>query len=120
MKIILNINIKRPSNAVDLVPACDASIFEIEEYTYAFYGPNQTDPFLVIESEIFYLLMQRLAGKIVEFNVFRPLCLCCEETGLLVIRLTEADGCVYQFTEGNDLELCMNIETLYDEYNERN
>jgi len=41
MKILSNTNIKRPLNAVDLAPACDASIFEIEEFTYAFYGPKK-------------------------------------------------------------------------------
>jgi hypothetical protein len=120
MEILSNTNIKRPLNAVDLAPACDASIFEIEEFTYAFYGPKKTDPFVVIESEIFYLLMQRLAGRIVELNVFRPLCLCCGGTGLLTIRLTEADGCVSQFNEADELELCMDLETLYQKRNARN
>lgn len=120
MKIISNTNIKRPFNAVDLAPACDASLFKIKEFTYAFFGPNQTDPYVVIKSEIFDLLMQRLAGRIVELNVFRQLCMCCGGTGMLIIRLTEADGCVSQFNEDDELELCMDLETLYQKRNARN
>jgi hypothetical protein len=118
---ILNTNIKMPSNAVDLAPACDTSLIKIKEFTYAFFGADEDEPFAVIKSEVFDLLMQRLAGRIVELNVFRPLCLCCEGAGLLTIRLTEADGCVSQFNEDDELELCMDVETLYRKCNdERN
>lgn len=120
MKILPNTNIVMPINAVDLAPACEASLFKVKAFTYAFIAPNQNEPYLVIQSEIFDLLMQRLCGRIVEMNVFRQLCMCCGGIGSLTIRLTEADGCVSQFHEDDELELCMDVETLYQKRNARN
>jgi hypothetical protein len=120
MKILSNTKIKRPSNAVNLTPECEESLFKIKKYTYAFYMQDEDEPFVAIKSEIFDLLMQRLAGRIVDMYVFRPLCVCCGGPGLLTIRMTEAGGCVSQFNEDDELELCKSVESLYGEFCQRN
>ena len=120
MKILPKTRLENAITAVDLTPACDSSILKINDRTFAFCSEVDPHPHLVIESEIFALLMQRLENRVVHFTVFRPRCLCCDGEGDLVIRLTEDDGCVYQLDENDNLEICMTLEDLYNRRNERN
>ena len=119
MKIHPNTKYRDLTCAVDIAPACESSILKIDESTFAFCSEVDEQPHLVIESEIFSLLMQRMGARVVHFSVFRPRCLCCEAEGEVVIRLTEVDGYIYQLDQNDELEICMSVENLYDGFREK-
>lgn len=118
MKILSNTNLWNLQTALDLTPLCDSSILQIDEDTFAFVALGKKEPYLVIQSEIFSLLLQRIEGQIVSINVYRPQCLSCDGEGLLMIRLCEDDQCIYQITEDDGIEICMSLEALYNKRNE--
>ena len=120
MKIIPNPKVSSLTNAVDLTPICDSSILKIQDNTFAFYVAAKKHPILTIESDVFSLLMLRLEGRIVDINVFRPYCLCCDSYGGIVIRLTEGDGTIFQITQDDQIEICMSAKQLHEKYHARN
>lgn len=106
--------------AVDLTPHCECAILKISKDRYAFCTHDDRHPFLLIESKIFGLLMHRLKDRIAHYNAFRTKCLCCDDDGKIIIRVTEIDGFVYQVHEDDTVEMCMDIEKLHNGDYEKN
>lgn len=120
MKILPRSKFRNFKSAINLTPRCEgSSIMKINENTFAFCDEDARRPFLIIESTIFSLLMIRLGDRIAHYKVFRPKCLCCDESGDMVIRITETDGFVYQIGENEKIEMCMDLEKVYNEEYER-
>ena len=118
MKILQKSKYKKLKDATNLTPLCEgSSILKINDSTFAFINEDEQRPFLILESEIFGLLMQRLEDRIVHYKAFRQKCLCCGGDGDLTIRLTEVDGFTYQIDENDNIEICRDIEELYHERN---
>jgi hypothetical protein len=120
MKILPESKFSSPIEAIDLTPNCECAILKISELTYAFCARSRRHPYLIIESEIFGLLMYRLKDRIANYKVFRDKCMCCDDDGEIIIRITEIDGFVYQIDENDNIEICMDMEKVYNDDYEKN
>lgn len=120
MKILTNSETRSLKEAINLTPHCECSILKINNHTFGFCALDSRHPYLVIESKIFGLLMRRLKDRIAHYKAFRPKCMCCDDNGKIIIRVTEIDGFVYQVHEDDTVEMCMDIEKLHNGDYEKN